>query len=411
MFATAVREAWYGRPGVAYLDLPSDVLGSSIAGEPAIEPVPPPPRAAGDPTLVERAVSVLARAKKPLLVIGKGASWSDASPQLTRLVEQTGLPFIPTPMGKGVLPDGHARCASAARATALKEADVLLLAGARMNWMLHLGAPPRLRPDLEVIQIDIMAEELGRNIPAHVGIVGDLRQVLEQMLQHEQIRDVHAPAGWIQELDQGTAEKRKMLEAELHSEQIPMGYYRPLFEISKVLPKDTIVVADGAKTMDISRVVLGSSSPRHRLDAGSWGTMGVGLGFAIAAQVVHPEKQVVAILGDGAFGFDGMEIEVAVRYRLPILFIVFVNNGIGNGVARLPESGPPPVHVYTPGARHDRMMEAFGARGYHCESPDQLGQALERAMAAREPALINVQIAPEAPRAKQSFSRGWLARY
>ena len=187
-----------------------------------------------------------------------------------------------------------------------------------------------------------------------------------------------------------------------------MNYYRPLKEIQDALPRDAIIVAEGASTMDISRQVLENYEPRHRLDAGSWGTMGVGPGFAIAAQVANPGKRVIALEGDAAFGFDGMEVEVAVRHKLPITWIVFNNNGIGGGPSSLPENAPLPPGAFVPNARYDRVIEAFGGKGYHVETPEELRAALQESFASGATTLINVAINPQSKRRPQQFA--WLTR-
>ena len=406
----AIRKAWYGRPGPVYLDVPADVI-NAMTDEKSIEyppPVPPPPRMGADPEGVLAALEILRDAARPLLLIGKGAVLADAAPELGRFVQKTGIPVLPSPMGKGVIPDDDPNVVSAARSYALKNADAILLAGARLNWIFHFGQPPRFDPGVKVIQIDIEPEELGANVLPAVGLAGDLKTVMGQMVARlEQDPWHYDPAGpWKKALAQEAAKKSSEIEPHLDSDDVPMGYYRPLKEIGKLLPRDALLVAEGANTMDISRSVLKNYFPGHRLDAGSWGTMGVGTGFALAAAVVHPEKRVVALMGDGAFGFSGLEVEVAVRYKLPIIWIVFNNNGIGGGVARLPDDAPPPVNAYLPGARYDKVMEAFGGRAYHCESPGDLAKALKAALSANETALIHVPIEPTAQPAYQRYA--WL---
>jgi 2-hydroxyacyl-CoA lyase 1 len=194
----------------------------------------------------------------------------------------------------------------------------------------------------------------------------------------------------------------------LESDEVPMNYYRPLKVLQDALPRDAIIVTEGASTMDISRQVLDNYEPRHRLDAGSWGTMGVGPGFAIAAQVANPGKRVIALEGDAAFGFDGMEVEVAVRHKLPITWIVFNNNGIGGGPSTLPEDAPPPPGAFVPNARYDKVIEAFGGKGYHVETPEQFRAALQESFASGATTLINVAINPQSRRRPQQFT--WLTR-
>lgn len=412
LVAHAVRTAWYGRPGPVYLDLPADVLDAEV-DEAALAfppPVPPPPRPQADPALIADALGQLRAAQRPLLIVGKGAVWADAAPELRRLVEVTGLPVLASPMGKGVVPDADPASVAAARSAALQQADLLLLAGSRLNWIMHFGLPPRFAPDVKLVQVDIAPEELGCNLPATVGIAADLKAAAGQLveaLEREPWR-CEPDGPWWRTLRAEVTRKKAELEPGLTSDDVPMGYYRPLAEIQRALPPDATVIAEGSNTMDISRSVIEHQEPGQRLDAGTWGTMGVGSGFAIAAALVHPGRRVVALQGDGAFGFDGMEVEVAVRYGLPITWIVFANSGIMFGTAALPPEGPPPPHVFTPGARYDRVMEAFGGTGYHCETPQALAEALRAALAAPGPSLINVPIHPAANRAPQAF--GWLTR-
>lgn len=412
LIAQALRHAWHGRPGAVYLDLPADVIDGHVdrAKVQSAPPVTPPPRERCDPLQAKAALEVLRSAKRPLAIVGKGVAWADAAPEMIRLLEQSGIPFLPTPMGKGVVPDDHPASAAAARSFALQQADAILLAGARLNWILHFGLPPRYAEGVKVVQIDIAPEELGSNIPAAVGIRGDLKIVLGEMAAQleEAPWQIDPNGGWRKSLATQVDKRKAELQPALDSEDVPMGFYRPLREIQRLLPRDTVFIAEGSNTMDISRSVIEHYLPRHRLDAGTWGTMGVGSGYALAAAVVHPDKPVVVLLGDGAFGFDAMEVEVAVRYRLPIVWIIFANNGIGTGVPELPADAPPPVHVYSPGARYDKIIEAFGGRGYHCETPRQLASSLKKALARREPALINVPISPQATRAAQSHH--WLSR-
>ena len=408
-----VRTAWYGRPGPVYIDLPADIIEATVdeAGLTYSAPVSPPVRMAAPPELVVKAVQTLRSAKNPLLIVGKGAAWSDAATELRRIVDSTNIPVLPTPMGKGVVPDDHPAVVSAARSYALKNADLIVLAGARLNWMLHFGMTPRFNPEVRVIQIDLAQEEIGNNLPATVGLTGDLKAILAQMLAQleETPWKCDDRGAWKTALAAEVTRRKSELKPALESAEVPMGYFRPLQEIQKVLPRDAIIVAEGASTMDISRSVLENYQPRTRLDAGTWGTMGGATGFALASALVHPAKRVIALMGDASFGFSGMEVEVAARYRLPITWIVFNNGGIVSGVANLPADGPPPVNVFLPGARYEKIMEAFGGKGYYCETPDQLANALRAAFDSGETALINVAIAPTAKKAPQTYSH-WLNR-
>jgi 2-hydroxyacyl-CoA lyase 1 len=359
--------------------------------------------------LVKKALASLRSARNPLAIIGKGAAWAGAEEQVRRFIDETQMPFLPSPMGKGVVPDDHPLSIAAARTYALQNADLVFLIGARLNWIMHFGLPPRFRKDVRVVQLDIAAEEIGTNVPTEVPLVGDAKAVMTQMVAalEEDPWQVAASSPWRQALQQEMDAKRADTVPLLETAEVPMNYYRPLKEIQDALPRDAIIVAEGASTMDISRQVLENYEPRHRLDAGSWGTMGVGPGFAIAAQVANPGKRVIALEGDAAFGFDGMEVEVAVRHKLPITWIVFNNNGIGGGPSSLPDNAPLPPGAFVPNARYDKVIEAFGGKGYHAETPEELRAALRESFASGATTLINVAINPQSKRRAQQFA--WLA--
>ncbi|MFQ5696739.1 MAG: oxalyl-CoA decarboxylase [Myxococcota bacterium] len=408
----ATRTSLYGRPGAVYLDLPNDI----ISGEAAAQQVDwkprcaDPPRSLADPAAVERALELLRGAERPLVIVGKGAAYARAEGSVRRFLEATGLPYLPTPMGKGVLPDSHPLSVAPARSLALREADVIFLIGARLNWILHFGLPPRFAEDVSVIQLDIAAEEIGANVPARAALVGDAGAVLDQLGEALARRPFRFPADspWWSGLTARIDENRRAVEAMERDERSPMGYYRVLRALRERLPLDAVIVSEGASTMDIGRSALPNALPRHRLDAGSFGTMGVGLAFAIAAATVYADRRIVAVEGDSAFGFSGMEVEVACRYRLPITFVVLNNNGIGGGVDTLDRSRPLPPSVYTPGAHYERVIEAFGGRGFFADRPSELEKTLDAALAEEGPSLVNIPIDPHAARKPQEFA--WLTR-
>jgi 2-hydroxyacyl-CoA lyase 1 len=308
-----------------------------------------------------------------------------------------------------VVPDDHRLSVASARSEALKNADVVLLLGARLNWILHFGLPPRFREDVKIIQLDICAEELGTNVPAEVGLVGDAKAVVGQLnaaLAREPWS--HPPeTPWRKMLAEAGAANRAAVDAMENDRSVPMGYYRVLAEIRDQAPRDAILVCEGSNTMDISRTVLPNYDARERLDAGTFGTMGVGLGFAIAAAAVHPDRKVVCVEGDSAFGFSGMEVETACRYGMNITFVIVNNNGIGGGLSDYDRSRVPPM-VYTPQARYEKMIEGFGGRGYFATTPDEFASALKEALSQRMPTIVNVAIDPQAKRKPQKFE--WLTR-
>lgn len=422
----AVRSSIYGRPGACYIDIPADFvdLQVNVNSIKFVECCMPPPVSMAETSAVQMAASVIRNAKQPLLIIGKGAAYARAEEGIRKLVEQCKLPFLPTPMGKGVLPDNHPNCVAAARSRALQFADVIVLFGARLNWILHFGLPPRFQPDVKFIQIDICAEELGNNVRPAVTLLGDINAVTKQLLEQFDKAPWHYPPGskWWNTL----REKMKSNEAaskELASKKsLPMNYYTVFHHVQEQLPRDCMVVSEGANTMDIGRTVLQNYLPRHRLDAGTFGTMGVGLGFAIAAAVVakdrNPGQRVICVEGDSAFGFSGMEVETICRYNLPIVLLVVNNNGIYQGFdtdswKEMLKFGDatavaPPMCLL-PNAHYEQVMTAFGGNGYFVQTPGELQESLRKCLADRtKPSLINIMIEPQSMRKAQDFH--WLTR-
>ncbi|PIG88232.1 hypothetical protein AARAC_007202 [Aspergillus arachidicola] len=353
----AYRTCWYGRPGPTFVDLPADIIqGRAAPGfrlpEPETLLVPSPPKASGDPALILKATQLLKTARSPLLIIGKGAAYARAESGIGRLVEQTQIPFLPTPMGKGVIPDSHPLNASSARSTALKQADVVLVLGARLNWILHFGEAPKWSPKAKIIQVDICAEEIGRNAgTAELGIVGDIELVVDQLVSSlSNWRYAPSPAeGRFPTLLAESAKKNeaKAQKAALRStpQNTPLTYQRAYHIIKSTLNSLTpfeegniVYVSEGANTMDISRSMFPLNHPRQRLDAGTYATMGVGMGYIVAAHEAYnaspsstKPKKIVALEGDSAFGFSAMEIETLARYKIPALIYVVNNSGIYHG--------------------------------------------------------------------------------
>ncbi len=405
----AVRQSIFGRPGAAFLDLPDDVLNAQVPPERVrmAPTVPEPPRSTVPQETVEAALAALRSAEHPLVIVGKGMAWARAEHEVRDFIERTQLPYLATPMGKGVVPDDHPLSVAAARTYALQNADLVLLLGARMNWILHFGQPPRYRPDVRVVQLDIAAEEIGTNVAAEVALVGDGQAVMRQVNQAlDQDPWQYPPeTTWRTGLQQAAQENQAITERMMADDSVPMNYQRVLRDIRDTMPRDAITVSEGANTMDIGRTVLMNYEARTRLDAGSYGTMGVGLGFAIGAAAASPGKRIIAVEGDAAFGFSGMEVETMCRYNLPITVVVINNNGIGSGVSQLQPDRPVPPGVYLPGSRYEMVMEAFpGGRGYFVERPEQLHDALTEANEGDGPALVHIAIDPRATRKPQQFA-------
>ena len=406
----AVRQSIYGRPGATYLDLPDDIITGEV-DEDKVQPaatVADPPRTLAMPEDVEKALNVFESAEKPLVIVGKGMAWSRAEDEVRAFIERTQLPFLASPMGKGVMDDTHPLSVGAARSHALQEADVIFLMGARLNWIMHFGLPPRFNRKVRIVQLDIAAEAISQNVPAEVALVGDGRAVVGQINKALASRQWFYPKDtpWRAAIAEKAAANAKQIQPMIDDNSTPTNYYRALKDISAWAPRDAVIIGEGANAMDIGRTQLPNAAARLRLDAGSYGTMGIGMGFVIAAAVVHPDRPIITVSGDSAIGFSGMEIETACRYRLPVKIVVLNNGGIGGGIAEFPEDlRQLPPRVLTIGARYDKMMEAFGGGGWYVEDPKELRGALDAAMAFDGPALVNVRLHYAAGRKPQQY--GW----
>lgn len=396
--ARAIRTAISGRPGGVYLDIPAAVLGEIIDAEKGVaslwELVDPAPRQLPEPAAVDRAIDLLAGAERPLIVLGKGAAYARADESVREFVESTGIPYVPMSMAKGLLPDDHPQSAATARSLALKRADVVMLVGARLNWLLGHGDAPQWNPDARFVQVDIAANEMDSNQPIAAPLVGDIGSVMDALVERSKPGRISAPAQWREELaaksEQNVARMAKRLQAAKTAH--PMKFLGALQAVRDVLADNprAYVVNEGANALDLTRNTIGMKVPRHRLDSGTWGVMGIGMGYAIAAAVETGEP-VVAVEGDSAFGFSGMEIEVICRYNLPVVTVVLNNSGVYRGDEASPNGDPAPTYLR---ARHDLMIEAFGGKGYRATTPDEVATALREALAAGVPALIDCVIDP-----------------
>lgn len=389
LVATAVREALGGRPGPVYLDTPGDVLYREIDEDsvryPDAEQVIRRHRPAGDPGLVDDAIALLQKAERPVVITGSGILWSGASDALRQWVELTGIPFYTTPQGRGVVPDDHALSFPAARSTAFREADLLLVIGTRINYVINFLAPPRFRADARLIQVDIDPSEIGHNRPADVGIVGDAGAVLGQLLAAADGRlDRRRYDAWRSHLAEVEASKKADAEAKLSTDQRPIHPLRLCKEVRDFLDRDAILVVDGQEILNYGRQSIPTFVPGYRLNSGPFGTMGVGLPFGLGAKAAKPDTQVLVLHGDGSFGLNGMELDTAVRWKLPVVTVVSLNGGWTAD----PDGTKPGRNLgYT---RYDKMAEALGCYAEYVEDPAEIRPALERAFKAGAPALVNV---------------------
>ena len=407
--AEATRNATYGRPGAAYIDMPDDIITGKCDEKDIVQvqKCPDPPRFQAPPENIDAALGLLERAERPLILVGKGMAWADAESEVRSFIEKTQVPFLRSPMGKGVMPDDHPLSVAAARTLALQNADVVFLMGARFNWIFHFGQPPRYAPDCKVIQLDIAPEEIGHNKATEVALVGDGKAIMAQMNAALAGRQWFHPkeSPWRQLISKKAAENAEQIKPQVNDDSAPAGYYRAFKDIAAWMPKNSILSAEGAGTMDIGLTMLPVFSAKSCLNAGTYGTMGLGLGQAIAAAVVHPDRPVIHLSGDSAIGFSGMEMETLCRYNLPVKIVVLNNGGIGPGMPEIPENPMmnmrPNSLIY--GARYDKVMEAFGGKGFFVEDPKDIKGALDEAMNHRGPALVNIVLSQGSARKPQQF--------
>jgi len=399
--ARAIRTAVSGRPGGVYLDVPGAVLGQAMdaaAGARSLwEVTDPAPRQLPSPEAVDRAVGLLARAQRPLVVLGKGAAYAQSDEQVRAFVESTGIPYLAMSMAKGLLPDDHPQSVASARSLALAHADVVMLVGARLNWLLGHGEAPQWSPDATFIQVDIDATELDSNQPIAAPLVGDIGSVMTALVERARAGQVAAPAAWRDELEARKTHNAASMRQRMDADPSPMQFSNALRAVRDVLRDrpDVYVVNEGANALDMTRNVIDMQRPRHRLDSGTWGVMGIGMGYAIAA-AVETGAPVVAIEGDSAFGFSGMDIETICRYRLPVSVVVLNNGGVYRGDEVNEFCSDPSPTMLDPAAHHERIIEAFGGTGYHVTTPEQLTAALTAALASRAPALVDCVLDPGA---------------
>ena len=397
-FARAIRAAVSGRPGGVYLDLPAKLLSQTMDAQAAqaslFHLVDPVPRQIPAPDAIDRALALLQQAKRPLIILGKGAAYAQADVAIRELIEKSHIPYLPMSMAKGLLPDTHAQSASAARSYVLAEADVVLLIGARLNWLLSHGKGKTWGKPKQFIQIDISPSEIDSNVAIAAPIIGDVGSCVDALLKGLKSQNLSQSPEWVQSINERKEKNLSKMAQTLTLNPSPMNFHSALGAIKNVLNKrpDILVVNEGANTLDFARSIIDMHQPRKRLDSGTWGIMGIGMGYAIGAAVTTG-LPVVAIEGDSAFGFSGMEVETICRYELPIVVIIFNNNGVYNGTDVNPTGGKDVAPtVFVKGARYDKMMEAFGGIGCHATTPQELTEGLEKAIASGKPTLINAVI-------------------
>jgi oxalyl-CoA decarboxylase len=401
--ARAIRAAVSGRPGGVYLDLPAKLFGQVMPAEAGrkslVKVIDAAPAQIPAPAAIKRALDILKSAKRPLIILGKGAAYAQADDAIKTLVEKSGEPFLPMSMAKGLLPDTHPQCAGAARSTVLKDSDVVMLIGARLNWLLSHGKGKTWgEAPKTFIHIDIEPREMDSNVEIAAPVVGDIASCVAALVEGMGGNWPAAPVEWTKAVMVKREENVAKMAPRLMNNNSPMDYHGALGVLRTIVKErpDAILVNEGANALDLTRGVIDIYKPRKRLDVGTWGVMGVGMGSAIAA-AVETGHQVLAIEGDSAFGFCGMEIETICRYNLPVCVVILNNDGIYRGTDVNSGGGSDPATtVFVKGARYDKMIEAFGGVGVNATTPDELRRAVNAAMDAGKPTLINAAIDPAA---------------
>jgi len=401
--ARAIRAALSGRPGGVYLDLPAKLFAQSIDAElgrkTLIKVVDPAPKQIPAPEAVKRALDLLRGAKKPLIILGKGAAYAQADADIRALVEKTGIPYLPMSMAKGLLPDTHEQCASAARSFVLPAADVVMLIGARLNWLLSHGKGKtwggKSAKDWggqKFIQVDISPQEADSNVRIDAPVVGDIGSCVSAMLANLG-NWAKPPADWLNAVSEKKKGNIAKMGETLAKNPTPMNFHSALNVVRDIVKAnpDAMLVNEGANALDFTRSIVDMYKPRKRIDVGTWGIMGVGMGYCVAA-AVSTKQPVIAVEGDSAFGFSGMEVETICRYDLPVCIVVMNNNGVYKGTDKDPTGRDPAPTVFVKGARYDKLMEAFGGVGVQASTPAELRKAIEEALRSKKPTLINAVI-------------------
>jgi len=401
--ARAIRAAVSGRPGGVYLDLPAKLFAQSIDAEAGrrslIKVVDPAPRQIPAPEAVKRALELLQGAKKPLIILGKGAAYAQADADIRALVEKTGIPYLPMSMAKGLLPDTHEQCASAARSYVLPGADVVMLIGARLNWLLSHGKGKtwggKGHKDWggqKFIQLDISPQEADSNVRIDAPVIGDIGSCVSALLAGLGSWP-KPPADWLNAIHEKKSGNVAKLAETLANNPSPMNFHSALAVVRDIVKAnpEAMFVNEGANALDFTRSIVDMYRPRKRIDVGTWGIMGVGMGYCVAAAVVT-KQPVIAIEGDSAFGFSGMEVETICRYHLPVCVVILNNNGVYKGTDVNPRGGDVAPTVFVKDARYEKLMEAFGGVGVYATTPAELRKGMEDAIRSGKPTLINAVI-------------------
>lgn len=411
--ARAYRAAVSGRPGGVYIDMTTPALGQVMNREDAEKlfytPVDVYAPVAPNKDAVDRAVATIAAARRPAILLGKGAAYAQVDDKIKTLIEKYNIPYLPMSMAKGLMPDDGPLSALSCRSTIMEKADVVIVAGARLNWMLSFGRG-KWNPAIKFVQLDVEPQEIDVNVPIAAPVVGDMGLALDAILAGLAEAKMNADPAWVASLQEEAKAKNVKFAQRLDENKnaMPMNHWTALGAIKPILESnpDVILVNEGANTLDDTRDAVNMSLPRHRVDCATWAIMGMGMGSAIGAAVATG-KSVVAVEGDSAFGFSGMDFSTICRFNLPVTVVIFNNGGIYNGVGvpldKTTDPAPTTLDIH---ARYDKLGDAFGAQTYYVTTPAELSSALTEAIASKKPCLIDVQLAADS--GKESGHIGYL---
>ena len=392
--ARAIRAACTGRPGGVYIDLPGDTLGQTIDADVAegllYKVNDPAPAQIPAQHVIDEAMELLASAKKPLIYLGKGAAYAQCDDAIKQFVESTGAPYLAMSMAKGLLPDNHPQNAASARGMTMREADVVVMVGARLNWMLNFGKGKHWNPDVKFIQIDIDPTEIDNSRYIAAPVVGDIKSVVGLFNEYLAKKPFKADPAWLESIQADSAKNNARFAGATTADTVPMTHYNALGAIKKVTDAnhDVYIANEGANALDDCRDIIDMYLPRHRLDCGTWGVMGVGLPYAIGAAVTTG-KPVISIHGDSAFGFDGMEVETICRYQLSVTVVVLNNGGVYRGdFKNLGDDGDPSPLTLSAMGHYEMLMEAFGGTGYYAKTPEEVEKYVAAGVASGKPTMV-----------------------
>ncbi len=391
-----IRHAVSGNPGPSFLEIPMDVLMGVVEEKDVRFPLikTKPSRMLPDKEDVREVIKLIKESKTPVMMAGTSVKWSNASKSVQRFVEETHIPTFVNGMGRGTIKPKTKELLNRVRKEALQKCDLFICAGVLLDFRLNYGNT--IPPNAKIVQLDIENKLIGTNRSADASMVGDLNSSFEMLLQCiEEEQEKLDFSSWRDQLIEREEQLEDEFKSQLNSDEVPIDPLRMCREVRDyVEDKEIILIGDGGDIVAQAAKVLPAPAENSWMDPGPLGTLGVGMPFALAAQIAEPDKRVLIIYGDGSFGFNGFEYDTAIRFNLPIVGIVGVD-GLWGQIAR-PQASMYGANQLTAAklnfTRYDKIVEAMGGHGEYCEKPEEIGPALERAFSSGKAALINVVI-------------------